>query len=102
MSGSTSRFLDTRGYTTLGIGICARCATKRSLTELMADPNASGMKVCRDPGEGCIDRYDPYRMSNRTPDKITLPFVRPDQPLESGPDVTEWLYSTPEDFLREG
>jgi hypothetical protein len=96
MSGSTSRYLDTRGYSTLGIGVCARCSTKRSLTELMSDPNASGLKVCRDPGEGCIDKYDPYRMPARSPDPIKLPFNRPDQPLEP-------LDHDPvEDWLREG
>jgi hypothetical protein len=102
MSGSVSRYLDTRGNSTLGVGICDRCGTKRSLTEFMSDPNASGLKVCKDPAEGCIDKYDPYRMPARRPDPITLPFNRPDQRLESGPDVTEWTTDEPEDFLRGG
>jgi hypothetical protein len=102
MSGSAARFLDTRGNATLGVGICDRCSTKRALGELMSDPNSPGLKVCRDPSEGCIDKYDPYRMPARSPDPIKLPFNRPEQPLESGPDVTEWLYDEPEDWLRAG
>jgi len=97
VSGSSGKFLDTRGNGTLGIAICDRCATKRAIPELMSDPNAPGLKVCRNPAEGCIDRYDPYRMPARTPDPIALPFYRPDAPLESGPDVTDWLRDdTPE------
>jgi hypothetical protein len=91
MSGSTSKFLDTRGYSTLGVGTCDRCQTKRSLTELMSDPNAPGLKVCKNLAEGCIDKYDVYRLPARRPDPITLPFHRPDQRLESGPDVEDWL-----------
>lgn len=101
MSGSPAKFLDTRGKATLGIGVCDRCNTKRALSELMSDPNAPGLKVCRGTTEGCLDKYDPYRLPVRTPDPIALPFYRPDAPLESGPDVTEWL-SEPEDWLRGG
>ena len=96
MSGSTSKFLDTRGAGTLGIGVCDRCNTKRSLTELTSDGNASGLKVCRDPAEGCLDKYDPYRMATRRPDPITLPFYRPDQPLEPPP------FDTADLWLRDG
>jgi len=96
MSGSTGKFLDTRGNATLGIGVCDRCSTKRPLAELMSDGNASGLKVCKDPAEGCRDVYDPYRQSARTPDPITLPFYRPDQPLEPLP------FDTADLWLREG
>jgi hypothetical protein len=96
VSGSTSKFLDTRGNATLGIGVCARCSTKRPLGQLMSDPNASGLKVCKDPSEGCIDKYDPYRLPARRPDPITLPFYRPDERLE------EPTFDTADVWLREG
>jgi hypothetical protein len=72
------RFLDTSGNATLGIGLCARCSRKFPLGELMDDPNSPGLKVCRDDR----DQYDPYRLAPAAPDKITLPFTRPDVPLE--------------------
>jgi len=82
-----SIWLDTRGRSTLGIGICDRCSRKMSLTELMSDPNSPGLRVCRED----LDQLDPYRLPPRQPDQITLPFVRPDTPLNSDPDglVTE-------------
>lgn len=79
---SPAKFLDTRGQPTLGIGICARCNSKLPLGELYDDPNIRGLKVCRDDR----DLFDPYRLAARQPDKITLPFVRPDTPLATPPD----------------
>jgi len=70
-------FLDTRGRTTAGIGICARCSRKFPLEDLMADGNSPGLRVCfedRDP-------IDPWRLSPRPPDRITLEYPRPDTPL---------------------
>ena len=75
-----SIWLDTRGRSTLGIGLCARCSRKMSLEELFSDPNSPGLKVCRD-----LDQLDPYRLPPRQPDQITLPFVRPDSPLSTNP-----------------
>lgn len=82
-----SIWLDTRGLSTLGIGLCDRCSRKMSLTQLMSDPNSPGLRVCRED----LDQLDPYRLPPRQPDTITLPFVRPDAPLYSNPDglVTE-------------
>ncbi len=82
-----SIWLDTRGLSTLGIGLCDRCSRKMSLTELMSDPNSPGLRVCRED----LDQLDPYRLPPRQPDQISLPFVRPDSPLYSDPDglVTE-------------
>lgn len=82
-----SIWLDTRGRSTLGIGLCARCSRKMSLTELFSDPNSPGLRVCRED----LDQLDPYRLPPRQPDNINLPFVRPDTPLTSDPDgiVTE-------------
>ena len=82
-----SIWLDTRGRSVLGIGLCARCSRKMSLTELFSDPNSPGLRVCRED----LDQLDPYRLPPRQPDNITLPFVRPDAPLNSDPSglVTE-------------
>lgn len=52
---------------------------KRPLTELIADPNAPGVRVCRD--RGCADELDPYRLPARAPDRITVQYPRPDEPL---------------------
>ena len=71
------KFLDTTGRDVLGIGICARCQRKFPLLELLEDPNAPGLRVCK----ADQDNLDPYRLPMREPDPITLPFVRPDEPL---------------------
>lgn len=89
MSDSDSTFLDTTGNPTLGVGVCDRCKTKRALHELVADPNAPGLRVCKDPEEGCLDKYDPYRLPTRRPDPIKLPFNRPDQRLDE-PTQADW------------
>ena len=70
-------FLNTRGRSTLGIGICARCSRKMSLDDLRPDPNAPGLMVC----DADRDLLDPYRLPAREPESISLPFVRPDVPL---------------------
>lgn len=71
-------FLDTRGNTTLGIGICDRCKRKFPLGELNPDPNSPGLRVCK----ADTDQYDPWRLPAREPDRIVLPFVRPDEALD--------------------
>lgn len=70
-------YLDTRGKTTLGLGICGRCSRKFSLDDLQSDPNTPGLMVCKDDR----DEFDPYRLPARQPDQITLRFTRPDVPL---------------------
>ena len=77
----SSLFLDTTGNATLGIGICQRCQFKFALSDLQDDPNIPGFKVCK----ADRDDFDPYRMAARQADKINLPFVRPDTPLETPP-----------------
>lgn len=72
-----SRYLDTRGKSTLGIGICSRCSRKFSLDDLYPDPNSPGLRVCKSD----LDQFDPYRLPARPADKLTLRFVRPDDPL---------------------
>lgn len=83
-------FLDTRGKTTLGIALCARCSRKRSIDDLGIDPNIGpGVLFCRDAtgNDSCIDQYDPWRLPARPPDQIALRYVRPDVPLTPGPEV---------------
>jgi hypothetical protein len=75
------RYLNTRGNTTLAIGICGRCSIKMPLADLLPDPNYPGLLVC----EKDRDQYDPYRLPARQPDNILLPFLRPDVPLATNP-----------------
>lgn len=87
-----SRYLDTRGRTTLAVAICDRCRMKRPHDELQPDPNTPSLMVCQ---RGCADSYDPYRLPPRQPENIALRFCRPDTPL-TAPDGLlsendEWL-----------
>ena len=75
------RYLNTRGNTTLAIGICGRCSIKMPLADLLPDPNSPGLLVC----EKDRDQYDPYRLPARQPDNIVLPFTRPDAPIGTDP-----------------
>ena len=77
-------YLDTRGRSTLGIGICGRCSRKFSLDELYSDPNFPGLRVCR----ADMDEYDPYRLPARQPENIALRFARPDTPIATNPAGT--------------
>ena len=76
-----SLFLDPTGEATYGIAICARCSRKFKLAELQSDPNYPGLMVCAED----VDDYDPYRLAPRAPDKIILPFNRPDTPVNTRP-----------------
>ena len=89
-------FLDTRGQPTLGIGVCDRCRKKFPLAMLHPDPNSPGLRVC----EADMDVFDPYRLPARQSERINLPFVRPDVPLDgvSPPFVIANFLST-EDFI---
>jgi hypothetical protein len=69
-----SIFLDPRGKSTFGIGICARCSRKMSLEDLESDPNYPGLYVCREDK----DQFDPYRLAARQPERINLFHPRPD------------------------
>lgn len=76
------RFLSTTGESVIGLAICSRCQTKRRFSELQQDGNIQGFYVCRPTiRRGCWDRYDPFREPAPPPDKLTLPFVRPDTEL---------------------
>lgn len=75
------RYLNTRGNTTLAIGICGRCSIKMPLDQLLPDANSPGLMVC----EKDRDEFDPYRLPARQTDNILLPFLRPDTPLSTNP-----------------
>jgi hypothetical protein len=77
-------YLDTRGKSTLAIGICGRCSRKFSMTELQPDPNYPGLLVC----DADRDNYDPYRLPARQPENITLRFARPDTSIATNPAGT--------------
>lgn len=91
-----SKFIDTTGQTTLGIAMCARCKRMFPLAELSPDRNAIGLMVCLADN----DQYDPWRLPPRQPEKIALPFVRPDEPIRlPGSHETEaHLYKVHGDF----
>jgi hypothetical protein len=97
-----SIWLDTRGKSVIGIGVCDRCRRKMSLTELMSDPNSPGLRVCRED----LDQLDPYRLPARQTENIVMPFVRPDAPLSSNPaglvteDDNDFLIGSNEEYLR--
>jgi len=96
-----SVWLDTRGRSTLGIGLCARCSRKMSLDQLFSDPNSPGLRVCKED----LDELDPYRLPPRQPDNITLPFVRPDLPLTTNPaglvteDDNSFIIGTNDEYM---
>lgn len=69
------RFLDTRGLTSVAIGVCDRCKMKRPYVNLGKDPNFPGLQVC---DQGCRDQFDPYRLPARKTERINLRFPRPD------------------------
>lgn len=84
-SGQSSRgrlFIDTRGETNLGIYICQRCQGKRPYSQMTEDGNIKGFMVCLPSiSPGCWDTRDPFRDPAPPPDRMQLPFVRPDGPL---------------------
>lgn len=74
-------YLNTRGNSTLGIGICSRCSRKFPLDKLQPDPNFPGLRVCAKD----MDQFDPYRLPPRQTEDITLPFMRTDTPIPTNP-----------------
>lgn len=70
-------FLDTRGNSSLGVGICDRCHKKFPIDKLSPDRNTPGLLVC----EADNDVFDPWRLPARESEDITLPHYRPDVPL---------------------
>jgi hypothetical protein len=94
-----SIFLDTRGNSNLGIGICDRCRKKFPINELQPDRNTPGLLVC----EADNDEFDPWRLPARATEDITLPHYRPDVNIGVTPDPEEYdgdLRITQDDFYR--
>lgn len=79
-----SKFLKTQGKSRLAIAVCLRCSTKVAHSDLQIDPDTQ-MRVCA----GCVDQPDPYRLPPRVPDRITLPFVQADSPIDALPTAPE-------------
>ncbi len=77
-------FLDTRGLTSVAIGVCDRCKMKVSFVSLVADTNFPGLRVCAE--RGCKDELDPYRLPARKTERINLRFPRPDVSVAVDPD----------------
>lgn len=72
-----SKYLNTLGEANLAIFICPRCKFKRKIGDMVTDPNTQ-LKVCR---FGCQDQKDPYRLPSRKPEKISIRYPRPEEPL---------------------
>lgn len=72
-----AEYLNTLGKSSLAVAICDRCHFKTSITELISDPNAPGLRVHKK----CADQLDPYRLPARKSDDITLQYPRLDEPL---------------------
>lgn len=70
------------------IAICDRCNFKKKYTELRADGNSPGLRVC----DSCWDPKNPWRLPAIQPDNILLKYPRPDTLLVAGdisyPDLT--------------
>jgi hypothetical protein len=79
-----SIFLDTRGNSSLGVGICDRCRRKLPINNLQPDRNTPGLMVCDD---GCNDDFDPWRLPARQSESLTLPHYRPDVPIGVQPTL---------------
>jgi hypothetical protein len=72
-------YLDTTSLTKVSVAICDRCRMKRSILQLISDPNSPGLRVCQDT---CVDQFDPWRLPARKTEDITVEYPRPDVPLE--------------------
>lgn len=61
----------------VAIAICDVCNFKYPYTELRADGNSPGLRVCN----CCFNPKDPWRLPPIQPDAISLKYPRPDTPL---------------------
>ena len=80
-----SKFLDTTGNPTLGLGICDRCRKKFPIGELSPDRDSPGLLVCREDN----DELDRYKLPPRTPESVSLRNIRPDVDI-SGDYTVNW------------
>ena len=65
--------------------ICDRCKMSYKHTDLMKDPNALGLRVCK----GCRDVFNPYRLPPRQPDALALEWSRPYPQVVGAPE--DWF-----------
>lgn len=72
-----SPYINTSGYASCSVAICDKCHMKKPYSLLVADGNSPGLRVC----PTCSDNLDPWRMTPRQSEDITLRFPRPDEPL---------------------
>jgi hypothetical protein len=72
----------------VAIAVCDRCNFKYKITELHADKNSPGLRVCDD----CEDPKDPWREKPIAPDAIALRKPRPDTSiaLSAPPQPLRW------------
>lgn len=78
-------WLNTRGRSSLAIGICGRCNRKFPLDDLRPDPNIPALMVC----DKDRDQFDPYRLPARKTENISLRFPRPDVSIALDPEDDE-------------
>ena len=78
-----TRFLNTRGLSSLAIAVCDRCKMKRAYVSSQPDINFPGLRVC---DRGCADKKDPYRLPARQTERINLRFPRPDVSVALDPN----------------
>ena len=71
-------YLPVKLRTTVTIAVCDRCKRKMYLSQLRADGNSPGLRVCAD----CWDTKDPWRLPARKTENINVRYPRPDEPLE--------------------
>lgn len=94
------RFLDTRGNSELGIGVCDRCKMKFPIVDLHEDRNTPGLLVC----DKDNDEFDPWRLPPREEDDVTLEHYRPDEDIGISPASDPWptfrTLEDPEDIYR--
>ena len=69
-----SKFLNTSGNPTLGVGVCDRCRKKFPIGQLRPDRDNPGLLVC----ERDNDELDRYKLPPRVPEQISLRRIRPD------------------------
>ena len=83
-----SKFLNTTGNPTLGVGVCDRCRKKFPIGELTPDRDNPGLLVCRRDN----DELDRYKLPPRAPESVTLRKIRRDVDIAEDATV-DW--STP-------
>ncbi len=70
-------YLPVKLRTTATIAVCDRCKEKVYLSDLRADGNSPGLRVC----SGCWDVKDPWRLPARKTETVAVRHPRPDEPL---------------------